>query len=109
MKKRKQLFEKKIQSAVRAGNITWQKHAIQRMLERNVYRSDIISVLVSGELIEYYEGDKPFPSGLFLGYVNKKPLHVVAAINKQAEQCYVITAYQPDLKHFNPDFKTRKQ
>ena len=102
------MFEKQIQSAARAGNITWQKHVLQRMLERSIYRSDIISVLVSGELIEYYEDDKPFSSGLFLGYVNKKPLHVVAAINKQAEQCYVITAYQPDLKHFNPDFKTRK-
>ena len=102
------LFTQQIKNAVDAGNITWQKHVLQRMLERSIYRSDIISVLISGELIEYYEDDKPFPSGLFLGHVNKKPLHVVAAINKQAEQCYVITAYQPDLKHFKPDFKTRK-
>jgi len=102
------LFTKQIKNAAEAGNITWQKHALQRMLERGIYRSDVLSVLKNGELIEYYEDDKPFPSGLFLGYVNNKPLHVVAAIDKQIECCYIITTYEPDLKHFKPDFKTRK-
>ncbi len=103
------MFEEQIHKVVKKRSIVWQKHALQRMLERNIYRNDVIAVLTSGELIEFYKDDNPLPSGLFLGYSDHKPLHVVAALDQDYERCFVITAYHPDSSHFESDFKTRKK
>lgn len=65
-------------------------------------------VLITGDIIEDYPDDKPFPSALFLGWFEGKPLHVVAALDFATDYCLVITAYEPDLNHFEPDFKTRR-
>ena len=93
--------------AVKRGRIRWQRHALERMMERDIYRSDVKQVLLKGELVEKYPDDHPFPSGLFLGFIENKPLHVVAAVDKEADWCYIVTCYKPDLEHFQPDFKTR--
>ncbi len=93
---------------VNSNRITWQRHAFQRMLERDISRKDVKYVLVHGEIIEEYANDFPFPSYLILGFINSnRPLHVVAALDKKAGWCYIITAYWPDLLHFKDDFKTR--
>ena len=78
------------------------------MLSRNISRSEVISVLENGEVIEYYKNDTPYARGLFL-YINKKPIHVVASVNSQSKTIYVITAYIPALSHFLDDFKTRRK
>ncbi|SHG33575.1 protein of unknown function [Fodinibius roseus] len=98
-----------IVETVNQGRIRWQRHALERMMERNIFRTDVKQVLVKGELIEEHPDDSPFPSGLFLGYINDKPLHVVVGGDKENKWCYVVTAYHPDLEHFEPDFKTRKK
>jgi hypothetical protein len=41
--------------------------------------------------------------------VEADPVHVVAAADPEARICHVITAYRPDLEHFEPDWKTRKK
>jgi hypothetical protein len=79
------------------------------MLERGISRKGVKQVLLDGELIEEYPGDKPFPSGLFLGFVNEIPLHVVIGIDKKTNYCYIITAYRPDSEYFETDYKTRKK
>jgi hypothetical protein len=102
----KELFE----DAVNNNHVTWQRHAFQRMLERNISRSEVKRVLLDGEIIQEYPNDHPFPSYLILGYIDKiKPLHVVAALDKKTGWCYIITAYRPDLSHFKDDYKTRKK
>jgi hypothetical protein len=88
--------------------IEWQRHALERMVERGIRRSEVLSVLLSGELIEDYPEDWPFPSGLFLGWVECRPLHVVAAFYTEGERAFIVTVYEPDLDHFEADFKTRK-
>ena len=50
----------------------------------------------------------PYPSTLFLGWVDGKPLHVVVALDAWSQWVYIITAYEPDLEHFEPDYRTRK-
>ena len=96
--------------AVNNNRITWQRHAFQRMLERDISRFDVKRVLIDGEIIEEYKNDLPFPSYLILGFINKnKPLHVVTALDKKSGWCYIITAYRPDLSHFKADYKTRKK
>lgn len=72
----------KIAEIVKQGRIQWQRHALERMLERNIFREDVKQVLINGEMIEDYPDDQPFPSGLFLGFQKNNPLHVVAAVDK---------------------------
>ena len=78
------------------------------MLTRGISRDNDKQVLLSGEQIEDYPDDYPLPSGLFLGFISETPLHVVVAVDSSTNWCYVITAYHPDLYHFEADYKTRK-
>ena len=103
------MFKELLIEAVKRGRIKWQRHALERMMERNIYRSEVKQVLLKGELIEEYIDDHPLPSGLFLKFINKMPLHVVAAVDKETNWCYIVTAYHPDSNHFESDFKTRKR
>jgi hypothetical protein len=68
-----------------------------------------LNILRSGECIEDYPDDYPFPSGLFFGWHRAKPLHVVAALEETSPRVYIITAYEPDLEHFENDFRTRRK
>lgn len=55
-----------------------------------------------------YPDDQPYPSKLLLWFNGKIPLHIVVAQNENDGSCYVITAYIPSSKLWEPDFKTRK-
>lgn len=94
--------------AVQEGNIKWHRHTLERMIERSITRDKVKKVLLMGEVIEDYPDDSPYQSALFFGYVGG-PLHVVAAFDADNGFCYVITAYTPDLEHFEDDYKTRRQ
>ncbi|MDP3465379.1 MAG: DUF4258 domain-containing protein [Sulfuricurvum sp.] len=84
----------------------WRKHALERMLERSISRNEVIQCAYNGEIIETYPEDFPYPSSLVL-QVEGKILHIVMALND--EECYIITAYRPNLDEFENDFKTRKK
>jgi hypothetical protein len=79
------------------------------MMERRIRREGVKQVLLNGEIIEDYVDDRPFPSALFLGWQEGKPLHVVAALDEESGTCFIVTAYHPDEEHFGPDFRTRRQ
>ncbi len=98
-----------IKIAVENGHIEWQKHALERMLQRGISRDIVKSVLLSGTIIEDYPDDMPYPTALFMGWFEQKPFHVVAAFDSQSEHCFVITVYCPDLEHFEQDYKTRRK
>jgi len=99
----------KLKAALDANSVEWERHVLERLLLRRISREVIIQVLRSGECIEDYPDDYPFPSALFLGWHEKKPLHVVVALNEAVAKAFVITAYEPDLEHFEPDFRTRRK
>ncbi|RLB59072.1 MAG: hypothetical protein DRI34_03010 [Deltaproteobacteria bacterium] len=98
----------RIRAAVRQGRLQWHQHALERCLERGISREEIVDVLVKGEIIEVYGQDKPYPSCLML-YVAREVLHVIAALDDDAGICHVITAYRPDLEHFEPGFRKRRK
>jgi len=79
------------------------------MMERDISREMVKEVLLIGEVIEDYPDDKPYPSVLFWGWIKGEPFHVVAALDSESEYCFVITAYKPDLEHFESDYKTRRK
>lgn len=87
--------------ALSAGRVEWRKHVLHKIVERGL----------SLEVSEFAtrQDDKPFPSALFLGYHDGTPLHVVAACDEAQRRVFVITAYEPSLEIFEPDFKTKRK
>ena len=99
----------KLRTAIEKNNIEWRKHVLQRMLERNIDRTDVKNVVMKGEMIENYEDDKPFPSALFFNFINNRPLHTIVSFDERQNKAYIITAYEPNLEMFENDYKTRKK
>ncbi|MCF8090409.1 MAG: DUF4258 domain-containing protein [Desulfotignum sp.] len=100
---------KKIQSAFEKKNIVWRQHALERMLERKISRKDVSHILKNGEMIESYPSASPYPGFLISGVIGKKRIHVVVAWDESADSVYVITAYIPDMEHFQENGITRKE
>lgn len=98
-----------LRAVLEAGRFEWRKHALQRMAERHIAQVAALHVFRSGERIEDYPDDRPYPSALFLAWVEGRPLHAVAALDTQHDWAYVITVYEPDLEHFGPDYRTRRR
>ena len=95
--------------AVVKGDIMWRKHAAEKMIQRDILRQDVIDVLINGACIQTYHTDKPFPSALFLGFIEGRPIHVIAAFDDIENLVYIITAYSPNLMVFEDDFKTKRK
>ncbi|MGE0175348.1 MAG: DUF4258 domain-containing protein [Oligoflexales bacterium] len=89
--------------------VTFSGHAITQMFSRNISVDDVKAALRNGEAIESYPNDKPYPTWLLLGTVENRPLHVVMARNTLDANCIVVTAYEPSLSFWEPDFKTRQK
>jgi hypothetical protein len=90
-----------------AGKIIFRTHAIKRMFQRRVDEKDVRFVLEKGEIIEVYQDDTPYPSRLILGWLESRPLHVVAADNIADNETIVITVYKPEQDKWSPNFKRR--
>ena len=86
--------------------LVFRVHAIQRMAQRALTVGDIRQVLETGEAIENYPTDQPYPSTLVLGWIGERPVHVVVASTESEK--IVITVYQPDPARWEPNFKKRK-
>ncbi len=83
-------------------------HVQSRMNDRNITYEDIVYVLRNGEIVENYPEDYPYPSCLVLAIlVNGKPLHVCCGIGEG--KIFVITAYHPDNKRWDDDWKVRRK
>lgn len=97
-----------IRQLVKEKRIRWTNHVIVRLLQRNIAQIDVENALLSGEIIEEYENDYPYPSCLVYGInINNKILHVVCGTNDT--ELWIITAYYPDSKEWENDLKTRKE
>lgn len=89
--------------------IVFRVHAIRRMFERGIGEDDVRAVLETGEMIEDYPDDIPYPSQLILGWVGARPIHVVVAVNAQDREMIVVTVYQPGSDLWEPGFRSRRQ
>lgn len=88
--------------------LVFRVHAVQRMFQRRISEVEVKQAITSGETIETYPTDKPLPSRLVLGWSGPRPIHVVAADDRQAQETIIITVYQPDAGEWEPDFKRRR-
>jgi len=89
--------------------IVYRLHASKRMFEREISDDDVEFLLKNGEIIERYDDDYPLPSLLLNGFtVNKRPLHLVVAVNRDEKRLIIVTVYEPNLLKWLDDFSRRK-
>ena len=86
--------------------LMYRVHALQRMVERGIREEDVSRVISAGKEIESYPQDQPYPSRLLLGWVERRPIHVVAATAEH--EIIIVTVYQPDSTQWEPGFERRK-
>lgn len=83
------------------------QHLSLRMRERGIGYDDMYHTIKTGEIIERYPTDYPYPSCLLLGMVsNSKYLHVVCGVGSGL--IWIVTAYYPNLDKWESDCRTRK-
>jgi hypothetical protein len=71
---------------------------------------EVLQALDSGEIIEEYPADRPYPSCLVLGRtVVGRPIHVVCAPVSIQRRLIIITTYQPDPARWDPEFRRRRE
>lgn len=88
--------------------IVWTDHVLRQLQERGIFGEDIEACIMSGEIIEQYPNDYPYPSCLVLGCsVKDKYIHTV--VGSEGEHIWIITAYYPSLQKWESDLKTRKK
>ena len=98
----------KIVIAIRNTRVHITDHATIEMENDQLAYSDICySVTNSGEVVERYPSDKPYPSCLILGWKDSTtPIHSVWAYNADTLSAVLITVYRPDPRRWI-DWKTR--
>ncbi|OGK87807.1 MAG: hypothetical protein A2X52_10015 [Candidatus Rokubacteria bacterium GWC2_70_16] len=91
------------------GMLVFRVHALRRMARRGISVAEVRQALGTGEAIEAYPDDTPYPSRLVLGWGGPRPLHVVVADDAGGGQTIVITVYEPDPVRWEVDFRRRRQ
>lgn len=93
----------KLRQLLTERRIVWTVHVVNRIEQRGIDPDEVEQAIMTGEIIEDYPDDYPYPSCLILGG-NK--LHVVCGMGNG--RMWVITAYRPSLDKWETDLKTRK-
>jgi hypothetical protein len=83
--------------SMKQGNVHFKKHALIRIVERKISIRDVEEALLDCNVIECYSEDKPLPGYLVIGYTkNKRPLHIMVAVDNIERHIWIITVYEPD-------------
>lgn len=97
-----------LREACRPDTIRWTSHVLKRLMQRGIAQADVEQAIKTGEIIEQYPDDYPYPSCLILGEdVAGEPLHAVCGLG--GGEIWMITAYHPDAREWEDDLKTRKE
>ena len=78
------------------------------MFQRRINEKAVRHVLATGEVIEEYPNETPYPSRLVLGWCGPRPIHIAAADNIDAGETIVFTVYEPSLDKWDSNFRRRK-
>lgn len=97
-----------IRDCIKAGRIYWTYHVNMRIRERSIPRKRIVGVIESYEIIESYPDDKYLPSYLVWARSGDTIIHVLFAVDIDANHVRVVTAYRPDPSEWSGNMKRRK-
>jgi hypothetical protein len=79
-----------------AGEFEFSRHALKRVVERNIGDQEIRQAGAQAHIIENYPDDKYSPSCLLLGFTQTgRPLHIQVSL-AETELVKIITIYEPD-------------
>ena len=96
-----------LQKLCENGSIRWTGHILKRLMQRGIFQASVVQAIRSGEIIEQYSDDYPYPSCLLLGTTEAgEALHIVCGIGEG--EVWLITAYHPDPDEWESDLKTRR-
>ena len=96
-----------LQKLCENGSIRWTCHILKRLMQRGIFQASVVQAIRSGEIIEQYPNDYPYPSCLLLGTTEAgEALHIVCGIGEG--EVWLITAYHPDPDEWESDLKTRR-
>ena len=83
-----------IRDHLRMGNYRFSEHAVNRMIKRRIDRAEVEEVVLAGEIIEEYPGDKYSPSCLVHGRTaSGRALHVQVSVPPNV---VIVTTYEPN-------------
>lgn len=86
----------KIRTQLSAGEFEFSRHALKRVVERNISDQEIRQAGVQANVIEDYPEDKYSPSCLLLGFTQTgRPLHIQVSL-AETDLVKIITIYEPD-------------
>ncbi|HAM55134.1 MAG TPA: hypothetical protein DCQ64_06905 [Candidatus Rokubacteria bacterium] len=98
-----------IRAHVRAKRYRLTTHATTVRLERSITIPALERALLTGEIIERYPHDRPYPSCLVFGWLaSGDPLHVVCSRGNIEPALRIVTLYEPEDALWGSDYKTRK-
>ena len=98
----------KIRSRIRLGQYTISFTHTEKLRERMIEAADLEEAVLNGSIIEPYPEDPRGASCLILGFTrSSKPLHIVCG-NLEEEEVLIVTAYEPDPREWEKNWKTRK-
>ena len=100
-------IEELLQLCSDPDNVIITQHGFKRLRNRGITVADLLSGIKSGEIIEQYPDDYPYPSCLVLGItVNNEHIHIVCGVGDN--KLWIISSYLPALDRWEADYKTRK-
>ncbi|MBE0428051.1 MAG: DUF4258 domain-containing protein [Nitrospirae bacterium] len=95
--------------AIQSGSIRITDHADEEAQNDKLSYEEIFFSILSGEIIEEYSDDKPYPSCLIYGNTFKsEPIHSVWAYNRETKWAVLITLYRPNPSRWI-NWQTRKK
>jgi hypothetical protein len=86
----------RVRSQLSTGEFEFSRHALKRVVERNIGDQEIREAGLHATIIEDYPDDKYSPSCLLLGFTKTgRPLHIQVSL-AETELVKIITIYEPD-------------
>ncbi len=106
------IFIKRIVKCFQADLVFYTQHARFEMENEEygaIFENEVYEAICSGEIIEDYPQDKPYPSALIFGKTTAdRSLHIVGAYDEEENLTIVVTVYQPNPELWI-DHKRRKK
>ena len=85
-----------VRDQLSAGEYEFSRHAVKRVVERNISDREIRQAGIQANIIENYPEDKYSPSCLLLGFTQTgRPLHIQVSL-AETELVKIITIYEPN-------------
>jgi hypothetical protein len=100
---------RRIQTLVLAGDVHISEHGFAELRKDDILIDDAVSGIATAGVVEDYPARDRGPSVLTLQYDSRGlPIHVVWALPANARRpAVIVTAYRPDPKLWDSDFRRR--